>query len=162
MWLKTFIQPIGAEILMLSYAREDDFCPQPDLLKEFMDKDSIMSFGEYAQRYAKYLQTNGILPLAMASVVFNLARKQLPIFYCIDPYIPNFADPTQFCSQMPYEQRTWLDKQYSWFRTEGCHRVVLVEEIIKGFFKSGINTVELVEFDQTFEAIRYRSIKKGD
>jgi hypothetical protein len=136
----------------ISYAREDIFCPPKDLLKEFM-KDDSMSFGEYASRYSQYLNAQGTLTLAVSSVLFNLAQGKLPIFYCVDPYIPGYADRTEFCSDVPYNRRHWLDE----LRSEGCHRVILIEEIIKALLVHDID-VSLFELDSTFEKSHHRIV----
>lgn len=129
----------------VSYSREDFFCPPRELLNEFKH-DANMSFGEYAARYSEFLNTGKIISVAMASVLFDLSRNKLPIFYCVDPYIPHFAKRKECCSNIPYDKRQWLDE----LRTEGCHRVVLVEEIVKAFFRHGID-VKIIELDPTFE-----------
>jgi len=92
---------------------------------------------------------DGFLSLAMASVLFDLARNKLPIFYCVDPYIPHFADKTEFGFDIPYSQRHYIDE----LRTEGCHRIVLVEEIAKAFVKVGVKP-RVVELNSTFETSR--------
>ena len=138
----------------ISYAREDVFCPPRDLLTQFM-QDDTMSFGQYALKYSQYLKTGNILPLATASVLFNLAQGRLPIFYCVDPYIPDYADRSEFCSDIPYNRRHWLDE----LRTEGCHRLVLIEEIIKTLLSYDIQ-VNLFELDSTFEKSHHRIIHR--
>ena len=137
----------------ISYAREDVFCPPRELLKQFM-KDDSMSFGQYAMIYSQYLNTESILPLAMASVLFNLAQGRLPIFYCVDPYIPHYAERSEFCSNIPYNRRHWLDE----LRSEGCHRVILIEEIVKAFLGYDIH-INLFELDSTFEKSHHRVIQ---
>lgn len=137
----------------ISYARENVFCPPRELLKQFM-KDDNMSFGEYAMTYSQYLNTESILSLAMASVLFNLAQGRLPIFYCVDPYIPHYAERSEFCSNTPYNQRQWLDE----LRSEGCHRVILIAEILKSLLAYDIH-INLFELDSTFEKSHRRVIK---
>ena len=137
----------------ISYAREDVLCPPRELLKEFM-KDDSMSFGEYAMEYSQYLNTQSMLSLAMASVLFNLAQGRLPIFYCVDPYIPHYAERSEFCSDIPYNRRHWLDE----LRSEGCHRVILIEEILKALLAYDIHG-NLFELDSTFEKSHRRVIK---
>ena len=83
---------------------------------------------------------------APASVLFDLSRNKLPIFYCVDPYIPHFAKPDECCSDIPYDRRYWLHE----LRTEGCHRVILVEEIVKALLKYGVD-VKVIELNPTFE-----------
>lgn len=117
----------------VAYAREDGLCPPSKLLNEFMTNEQ-MGFGEYAQCYAEYLSTGDRIPLAKVSVLFDIARNRLPIMYCVDPYIPHYANSQQFCSDIPYHRRDWLNE----LRTEGCHRIVLVEEIVKAFLVHGI------------------------
>lgn len=129
----------------ISYAREDSFCPPKDLLQEFIG-NKAMSFGEYAEKYSRFLNAGDTLNLAMASVLFDLSRNKLPIFYCVDPYIPHYANKNECCSDMPYDQRHWLNA----LRMEGCHRVVLVEEIVKVFLEYGVD-VKVVELDPTFQ-----------
>lgn len=129
----------------ISYAREDSFCPPKELLQEFM-KNEAMRFGDYAEKYSRFLRAGQAIPLAMASVLFDLSRNKLPIFYCVDPYIPHYAKPDECCSDLPYDQRYWLHE----LRTEGCHRVILVEEIVKVLLKYGVD-VKVIELNPTFE-----------
>lgn len=117
---------------IISYAREDCFCPPQDLLKQFMDTD--MGFGEYAEQYSQFLRADDTIKIGMATVLLNIARKQMPIFYCVDPYIPSYASKDEFCSNVSYKDRKWLTA----LPKEGCHRFVLVEEIVKGFLQQEI------------------------
>ena len=112
-----------------------------------------MSFGQYALKYSEYLNHDGILQLAVASVIFNLAQGRLPVFYCVDPYIPGYGDPREFCSHIPYDQRSWLSD----LRAEGCHRVILAEEIVKVLLRY-VNHVTVLEVDPTFEKTHCRCV----
>ena len=137
----------------ISYAREDAFCPPKELLQEFVSNEA-MSFGEYAQKYALFLRAGPAIPLAVAAVLFDLSRNKLPIFYCVDPYIPHYSKPDECCSDLPYDQRYWLNE----LRTEGCHRVILVEEIVKALLKYGVS-VNVIELNPTFEESYCRHYK---
>jgi len=136
----------------ISYAREDAFCPPKDLLRQFMNDES-MSFGQYATEYSRYLNTEATLSLATASVLLNLAQGRLPIFYCVDPYIPHYLKTDEFCSDIPYSQRHWLDE----LRSDGCHRVILVEEIVKVLLEYYVD-IKLFELDPTIEKSHRRII----
>ncbi|MFC1634034.1 hypothetical protein ACFL5Z_04270 [Planctomycetota bacterium] len=136
----------------ISYAREDIFCPPRDLLKQFIN-DENMSFGQYAAEYSRYLNVEGSLPLATASVILNLAQGRLPIIYCVDPYIPHYLRTGEFCSAIQYDRRHWLDD----LRFDGCHRVILAEEIVRAFLAYGVHTT-LFELDSTFQKAHCRTI----
>lgn len=129
----------------ITFSREDALCPPRNLLTKFMNDES-MSFGSYGMEYSEYLNSGNILSMAMASVIFDLSRKKLPVFYCVDPYIPHFANKEECCTTIPYDQRHWLNE----LRTDGCHRVILIEEIAKEFFKYNID-VKIVELNPTFQ-----------
>ena len=137
----------------ISYAREDVLCPPRELLKEFMNGDN-MAFGQYATEYARHLNTEGILSLATASVLLNLAQGRLPVFYCVDPYIPHYLEAQEFCSNTAYGERHWLED----LRFDGCHRVILVEEIAKALLAYGVH-VNVFELDPTFDKAHHRSVK---
>jgi len=137
----------------ISYSREDFLCPPKKLLHEFMDSD--MSFGEYAEQYAQYLKTGNILNMGMAYVLLGLARQQLPIFYCVDPYIPGYTNPNELFSNTPYKERYWLPA----IPKEGCHRVILVEEIVKKFAKFNV-AIHIFEVDSTRQISHKREYKK--
>lgn len=134
----------------VSYAREDCLCPPQDLLKNFLAESSTMTFGEYAQRYAEYLHQGDKLPMVAAHILLNISLKKIPLFYCVDPYIPGYARKNEFCSDTPYMERQYLPE----LRTEGCHRLILVEEIIKFFLELG-TSVENFELDQSFGTVQY-------
>lgn len=133
------------------YARDDHLCPPEALLHEFMDEHVLMSFGEYGNRYANYLEKNTVVKTAVANIVFDLARGWLPLFYCIDPHIPDYASRKDIANQRPYSQRDY----HPIFRTEGCHRFVLAEEIMNYFVSHGV-AVEIFEIDPTFETFYVR------
>jgi len=114
----------------------------------------LETLGEYAMEYSQYLNTQGMLSLATASVLFNLAQGRLPIFYCVDPYIPHYAERSEFCSDIPYNQRHWLDE----LRSDGCHRVILIEEIVKALLAYDIH-VNVFDLDSTFEKSHRRVIR---
>ncbi len=132
----------------ISFYKEDVLTPPKDLLESF--KDNVhMSFGQYAEAYSKYLQE--YIPIAMASVIFDLSKNRLPILYCIDPYIPSYGNRHQCFCNTPYDERDWLDE----LRIDGCHRVVLVEEIAPRFLKLGVD-VKILEIDQSFSTVHSR------
>lgn len=127
------------------YAREDLFCPPELLLREF--RETQMSFGEYAERYAQYLLVHKVPELASAHLLTELARGNLSIFYCVDPYVPAYGKAEEML-KVPYQQRSWIEN----LRFEGCHRVILTEEIIRYLIGKRL-AVELYEIDHTFEII---------
>ena len=116
---------------------------------------SDMSFGEYAEQYAQYLRTGNILNMGVAHVLLGLARQQLPIFYCVDPYIPDYANSNELFSNTSYKERYWLPE----IPKEGCHRIILVEEIVKKLseYKVAIN---IFEVDSTRQISHKREYKK--
>jgi hypothetical protein len=131
------------------YAREDLFCPPESLLREF--RETQISFGEYGERYAQYLRAHGAPELASAHLLTELARGNLSVFYCVDPFIPSYCKREEIL-HVPYQQRTWIES----LRFEGCHRVVLAEEIMRFLIRKGLS-VELYELDPTFELIHAKS-----
>ena len=138
----------------VSYSREDFLCPGKELLSKFMNSD--MSFGEYAEQYAQYLRTGNILYVGMAHVLLGLAKHELPVFYCVDPYIPDYANPKELFSNMPYKERYWLPE----IPKEGCHRIILVEEIVKKIAEYDV-AVNVFEVDSTRQISHKREYKKG-
>ena len=110
-----------------------------------------MSFGVYAEQYSQYLRTGGILDMGVAYVILALAQQQLPIFYCVDPYIPGYANPLEFFSPTPYEDRYWMPE----FPKEGCHRVILVEEIGRRIADFKV-PITLFEVDPTTQSVHKR------
>jgi hypothetical protein len=120
--------------------RRDEFCPSSQLLSHFR-YDKSMTFGQYGRAYAEEL-AQGSIDAAVASVVMSLASDALPVFYCVDPYIPGYSRPEDMLV-VPFEKRTYLSS----LRDEGCHRVVLVEEIAQRFRSHGFS-VEIFEVDQ--------------
>lgn len=139
--------------LEVFYAREDSFCPPVELLDTFRKTD--MMFGDYAQGYAQYLESNSIVELASVYILMELAKGHLSAFYCIDPYVPDYANPSEML-KVDYKDRKWLEL----LRNEGCHRVVLAEEIVKFLISKGLN-VELLEVDSTFQRVHKRSFSKN-
>jgi len=137
----------------ISYGREDFLCPQKELLAEFMNSD--MSFGEYAEQYAQYLRTGNILNIGIAHILLGLARQLLPIFYCIDPYIPDYANSEELFSNIPYNKRYWLPE----IPKEGCHRIILIEEIVKKFAEYNVS-VNVFEVDSTRQISHKREYKR--
>lgn len=136
------------------YAREDSFCPPTELLEKFKKTD--MKFGDYAQEYYQYLTSNSVVELASAYILIELAKGNLSAFYCVDPHIPDYADPSETLT-VEYKDRNWLEL----LRNEGCHRVVLAEEIVKFLTRKGFD-VELLEVDSTFQKVHKRSVGKLD
>ncbi len=126
----------------ISYAREDMLCPPQALLGAFMADGSSMTFAQYAQRYSAYLHEEDRLSVAVAHVILNLARRQLPVFYCVDPYVPAYSNKAESFSDVPYSAREWEPR----LREEGCHRVVLTEEIGKQLLRCGVS-VQVIEID---------------
>ena len=132
---------------VLTYARDDRWCPPAELLDEFRDKET-MPFGEYAARYAKSLTGEAIEAAAWA-VISAQAQRKMAAFYCTDPYLPGYGDSTQ-TGTVTYEQRPWLDQRPGMerLREYGCHRVVLAEEVARFLVKCGASVV-LYEIDQS-------------
>jgi len=128
----------------VTYERVDALCPPALLLKQF--RRGEMSFGQYAQAYAEHLRGCGGVEWAAAAVLMAAARRRLAVFYCVDPYIPGYADPREILSDRPYEQRSWLPG----LRDEGCHRVILTEEVTRFFIENGF-PVSLFAVDPTSE-----------
>ena len=135
---------------VVTYARDDRWCPPAELLDEFRDEDT-MPFSEYAARYAKSLTREAIEAAAWA-VISAQAQRKIAAFYCTDPYLPGYGDSTQTGS-VPYEQRPWLDQRPGMerLREYGCHRVVLAEEVAEFLAKCGAS-VALYEIDQSSPA----------
>ncbi|NOT28633.1 MAG: hypothetical protein HOP16_21335 [Acidobacteria bacterium] len=146
------VMPSGTPV---SYAREDCLCPPRSLLDEF--RNSNMSFGEYAERYAAYLRTHDCLHLSLAWVLLDLARHQLPVFYCVDPYIPDYADSREAFGDRAYRDRRWRLPE---LRAEGYHRFVLTEEIAKTFAAHGVG-VDVFAVDPTFSTARRFRCESG-
>lgn len=135
---------------VVTYARDDRWCPPAELLDEFRDKET-MPFGEYATRYAQSL-TQEAIEAAAWTVISAHAQRKMAAFYCTDPYLPNYGDSTRMGSS-PYDQRPWLDQQprMERMREYGCHRVVLAEEIAKFLARHGA-CIAVYEIDQSSPA----------
>ena len=125
----------------VTYFRSDCFCPSSNLLSQFRE-DSDMSFADYASKYARELEESKTIELAAAFVVEENARNRVPLFYCTNPYIRGYVSADSFL-EIPYSNRRYPE----FLRNEGCHRVVLVEEIVKFFLKNGVR-IEMYEIDQ--------------
>lgn len=139
--------------LRVAYAREDDLCPPDSLLKEFMRGNVSMPFGEYAARYADYLR-GGPVEVGAGLVVRSLAEGLLPVFYCVDPYIPGYAKAADFCSCTPYQERAYRQALRTW----GCHRFVLAEEVAR-YFTERLVPVNVFEVDQKSPAPHCRAVR---
>lgn len=126
-----------------SFARHDATCPPTHLLNAFSGPDR--PFGWYVDAYARYLRESGTVERTAAEVVFDLARGRLPVFFCSDPYIPDYCDPTQV-PDIPYLERSWT--RAPGLRSVGCHRVILVEELVRHFREHGLG-VALYKSDPT-------------
>jgi hypothetical protein len=137
----------------ISYAKEDALCPPKVLLADFMAEGSTMSFAQYAQHYSDYLHEEGRLSVAVAHVILTLARKKLPVFYCVDPYVPAYSNKAESFSGIPYGDREWEPR----LREEGCHRVVLAEEIGKQLLQCGVS-ITVMEIDPTCQVAHVRKI----
>jgi len=72
----------------------------------------------------------------------------------VDPYIPHYQERHEFCSSTPYSQRHWLDD----LRSDGCHRVILVEEIAKALLAYGVD-VNVFELEPTFDRAHHRVVE---
>jgi hypothetical protein len=126
----------------VTYLRHDELCPSSGLLQEFRESQA-MAFGDYAARYAAELGRGGGVEEAVAAVVRAQAAGALPLFYCVDPYIPGDGQAPTMLGPVEYGKRQWL----AGLRDEGCHRVVLAEEVARRFREHGF-AVELYEVDQ--------------
>jgi hypothetical protein len=144
-------QSFSRSDMEVTYARDDYLCPPTSLLQSFMAPESTMTFGEYAEIYAIFLRKEHRLLKAAAEIVLDLLKGNLPIFYCTDPYIPGYGSSREFLSDIPYVDRRW----HAGLRKEGCHRVILVEEIAKLFRQFGM-PVEIYELNQTFCEVKTR------
>lgn len=135
----------------IAHAREDGFCPPVELLHRHLE--TSMTFAEYAAEYAAYLEGHELPRLAAACVILDLARRRLPIFYCVDPYMPDFGRERDRRIRVPYRERHYCDDPA--LRTRGCHRVVLAEEIVRVF--QGLEVpVTVYEIDPTFGTFHLR------
>lgn len=126
------------------YGREDLLAPSMALLEAF--RAEHLPYGDFAQRYCEELHGSGAIGRAAAAVVLELARGRLPLFYCADPYVPGYGDPARMARAGGYRERPWLAELPS----EGCHRVVLAEEVARWFLARGV-PVALFEVDQLSE-----------
>jgi hypothetical protein len=126
----------------VSFGRFDALCPSALLLQEFQRNES-MAFGEYAAAYAAESNARG-LELAVSECIVSNARGRIPVYYCTDPFLRGYCSSSQALGD--YRLRTWMPA----LRDAGCHRVVLVEELVKAFTAHGFQ-VELFELDQLAE-----------
>jgi len=152
--LSKVAEQISSNDCRVSYAREDSLCPSPELLKEFLESE--MPFGEYASGYADELSSSGAIELAALAVVMAQAQDQIAAFYCTDPYVPDYGDATKMLSGLPYGERHWLNE----LRLEGCHRVILAEEVARHLLATGI-AVTIYEVDPTFQDAHARTWSPG-
>lgn len=137
----------GCEV---TYAREDALCPPVELLERFRT-DPQMTFGQYAEQYAEYLRAQDCLVVAAAAVLLGLACNRMAVFYCVDPYVPDYGRTEEALRATPYAERHWM----AGLREEGCHRVVLAEEVARFFSGRGV-AVDVFEVDPTFEQAHLR------
>jgi len=143
---------LTARHIEISFARRDEICPPAPLLDTFRQDNPQMSFAQYASSYAEELRSSGAIERAAAEAVLDLARGWLPVFYCIDPYIPGYGDSTEFMKK-PYVERRWMEP----LREYGCHRVVLTDELLAFFVQRGIAPT-LVEIDVSFGNARHLNL----
>ena len=140
----------------VDYHRREDLCPPVKLLDKFK-QDTQMSFGEYARHYAEHLRGKPeLIEQTAARLVLELALGHLTVFYCTDPFIPDYSRSDEML-RVPYSDRYWLPT----LRDEGCHRVILTEEIIRFFLNLGLR-VKLLEIDQTFDRVLLRQFSPSD
>jgi hypothetical protein len=132
----------------VSYAREDNLCPPSDLLEAFRCQRPEMPFAEYAEAYATWLLQDHHLDLALAAVIIAQARSRLAVFYCTDPFIPGYADRTDWLSDTPFSARRW--PLSALLRNDGCHRVILAELLARRLRELGVAGYVL-EVDPTRE-----------
>jgi hypothetical protein len=128
----------------VAYAREDALCPPAELLEAFR-ADTQMTFGQYAEEYARYLRSEDRLSVAAGAVLQALACDRLAVFCCIDPYIPDYGRTQEVLRGTSYADRHWQ----AGLREEGCHRVVLAEELARFFVERGVG-VQVLEAEPTF------------
>lgn len=130
---------------VVSFRRHDALCPPTDLLAEFR-RDPSMPFGEYAERYADHLRTEGRLELALGAVIEAQARKRIAVFLCTDPFIPGYAEGREALSKTPFRNRSW--PLQALLRDAGCHRVVLTDLVGQRLLQEGLG-VRVLALDVT-------------
>jgi hypothetical protein len=128
----------------ISFARYEELCPSLKLLASFQNDES-MDFGLYADSYARELNRGGGLEVAIAETIVLNARERIPVFYCTDPFIRGYCSASEVLGD--YRLRNWIPM----LREAGCHRIVLVEEMVKFFLRNGFQ-VEVFELDQLVQS----------
>jgi hypothetical protein len=132
--------------LEMAYAREDALCPDAGVLDRFRE-DRSMGFAEFASAYEQKLLSDDRAGLRVAAFVAvkSLAMKLLPVYYCTDPYIPDYA-PALHDDKTPFANRQYPEDPADYLRQRGCHRVVLTECLAR-FLASLGTSVSVYELD---------------
>jgi hypothetical protein len=125
---------------LATYGRFDPLCPSLQLLNRFR-LDPSMSFADYAFQYANELYLSDAVRLAAMECIVQNSMGIIPVFYCTDPYLKGYCNPQMALG--PYMERNWNVA----LRNEGCHRVILCEELAAFILSNGFD-VELYELDQ--------------
>ena len=99
-----------------------------------------MTFAAYEAGYVKHLSAEDRLLKAAAACVMCLSTGRLPVFYCVDPHVPDFD---RFGSEPS-------------LRKAGCHRFTLAAALREWLSRRGIKPA-IVELDPTFESARIRA-----
>lgn len=139
---------LRAQGLEVGYAREDAWCPRPAVLEAFV-RAQALSFGQFAAAYAEDLR-QGALEQAAFQCLMSLSRKRIPLFYCVDPHLPGFAEAIP--RDEPYAERSYRSDHPDL----GCHRFVLGEELLR-FFRERSRSGSLLELDPSFNEVHVRS-----
>jgi hypothetical protein len=151
---KLLTQAVELAAVPVEYARLDVLCPPASLLEEF--QTTSMGFPEYAGRYVAWLEQDDRIDLAVAGVIRAQARGLLAVFYCTDPFVPGYAVPSEFASEIPFAKRSW--PLAGVLRDEGCHRVVLADLIARRLASLGVGGV-VVELDPTVRGAKAREFR---
>lgn len=132
----------------VEFFREEGLCPPATLLDAFRASEEFrMPFNEFAERYAEWLLEGERLDRAVRAVVWALARRRLAVFYCTDPFIPGYADGSEWArADVPIGDRAW--PLASALPEGGCHRVVLADLLAQRLRALGC-AGEVLEIDPT-------------
>lgn len=130
------------KLLRIRYEREDELCPEPDLLDRFRH-EAAMTFAEYAQAYSDYLVKHVGIERVVAMFVRPLSEGLLGLVTCVDPYMPDYGNHAELGTDKPWTTRSSL----AGYR-DGCHRIVLVDLATRYLLDRGFE-VRISELDAT-------------
>jgi len=147
-------QAAEAAGVAVTFWRDDDLCPPRPLLERFRAGGEL-SFGEFAEAYARHLGAERVERAAFA-VLRALAQGQVAAFACADPYLPDYGRSADFLSGRPWPERAFEPE----LRLGGCHRVVLAEAVARFFQARGVGGVVL-EIDPTGRRAHRRAFGPG-